>query len=413
MEHDQLQSFFLEAERLEKRAKVNHVDRRIAERTPNLQPSFIPALESAANLQSLDPNKTYHAPLPGGGHAVLGVVGKPGRQKHVVKTVLAPRMRPPGTKLPPRHIFITGVPGSGKTTAGKKMSKELGLDLISLDGIPGRDGRQSTGEDARRFIKKNLDTPHIIEGTHLLGFRPKDLKGHQVYLTEQPRKVIVDRLVRRGWTDDNGKRLRGEKSRPRFEALHDEMADYAKQFKDEVDFQKLAAAKLLYAVGPAKKLDPQMREGKLTVQPGQQVFTSAAAKKRLASLKGGQGMYAVQVPVRSLKPSDAPGSFEITRGYHPAVSKRAPYKKTAPTPRGVGKIDRWRDQATSVGSTNLDAIKYNKNSKKLQVLFRSGALYEYDGISPRRAEVLSMARSKGKYFNENIRSKAYKYRRLE
>ena len=127
----------------------------------------------------------------------------------------------------PKHIYITGVPGVGKTTEGQRLSKETGLPLISLDGIK---AKNTAG--ARQFIKKNLDTPHIIEGTQILGFRPRDLKGHKVYLIEEPKSVVVDRLVRRGWNDESGKRLRGEKHRARFETLYDEMAGHAEAFKD-------------------------------------------------------------------------------------------------------------------------------------------------------------------------------------
>lgn len=143
----------------------------------------------------------------------------------------------------PKHIYITGVPGVGKTTEGQRLSKETGLPLISLDGIK---AKNTAG--ARQFIKKNLDTPHIIEGTQILGFRPRDLKGHKVYLIEEPKSVVVDRLVRRGWNDESGKRLRGEKHRARFETLYDEMAGHAEAFKDAnspttmlADIQKKAA----------------------------------------------------------------------------------------------------------------------------------------------------------------------------
>lgn len=721
MRHE-LKSFFLKAERLEKGAKVNHVDRRIAERTPNLQPSFIPALESAANLQSLDPDKTYHAPLPGGGYAVLGVVGKTGRQKHVVKTVLSPHMSPPGTRLPvpmfrpdevtwnslppvlrekirknlakkekqnaswdpgpsteifhgsPKKIdkfelrrhyladdapvvfgtpskamalshlsrwsdddFDLGTVNDGPLTmkekypgALEKVYKGKGGFLYQLDpaefkhsprlmrserlshkapnilkveevkdalqalqdsGIvlekhvvktvlaprmrpPGQrlNGATATAEQfVRRFdaeekkvrgkdkllwkdteglpvMQIKVDPLHakyldkkvwggkklspreiyggkadpfrtyqhqrltgeaelkypiilkpngrILDGVHRLmkakqegrdtipavmfnkkaakaviikgnpGFIGADLTAAKFYTD------LATQLRQRGYDDvtfDPGKpftsppkadlwvghsrgadRLRfappgtktvdlGPLEHPKSVKRYLETRRLAVErgvpydqlpLKDRspvpehylvtpamlaaFDRVKKAAPSLMYTVGKTKKLDPQLAEGRLTAQPGTQVFTALAAKKHLSGLPGGHGVYAVQVPAKSLKAVEgASGAFEITRGYHPAVSKISPYKKTAPTPRGIDKIDTWRDQATSVGSSHLDAIKYDKNSKKLQVLFRSGALYEYDGVSPRRAEVLSKARSKGKYFNDNIRSKPYRYRRLE
>jgi len=621
-----------------KLAKKNHPLDRLKERAPGVSPDLLPALEQFALSQNLDPKLTYHAPLPGGAHAVLGAVGKPGRQKHVVKTVLSPSMSPPGTKLPPlRHTFITGVPGAGKTTEGQRMSKETGLPLISLDGIAASK-HWASGADAKRFIKKNLNTPHIVEGTQILGFRSKDLKGHKVYLIEQPKKVIVNRLVRRGWTNAVGDLRKGEAFRTRAEAFHDRMAGHAARFKKEEkpellrpkrlktaglfttdkdraphrkallkryaklyegfdgahgpahrddvmrtakmlatkhdpsrvelaeaaallhdvgisrgrakheqhaadmlqedpefhksfgfldkhrvlhavkqhrnssgrpftrmarivsdadrtpgtgttspmaravafgrehfpdateDEQLLRAGKvlsekfppggvrtympetaallakgydpiseaysrkdlktlgqlaktaaLMYTVGYPPQYDEQLAKGRAIKKPGGHIFTAAGVKKFLRAGKGvtgpdgkkKTGVYSLQVSKRNLKPfKDEPGRFVLTRGRPEIIAKVQPYKKTEPTPRGSKKINAWRRKATSVGSSHLDAVKYNKNNKKLQVLFRSGALYEYDGVSAQRAKVLQSARSKGKYFNKYIRSEPYKYRRL-
>ena len=125
------------------------------------------------------------------------------------------------------HIFITGLPGAGKTTLGKKKAKELGLPLISLDEV-----HVAGTADARRHIRE-LDTPHVIEGTQLLGFRKEDFKGHRVLLLEEPKSVLVDRLVRRGWNDSSGEFHRGEGARARTEAFHDGLAKALRDFKKQ------------------------------------------------------------------------------------------------------------------------------------------------------------------------------------
>jgi adenylate kinase family enzyme len=130
----------------------------------------------------------------------------------------------------PSHIFITGLPGSGKTTLAKKKAKELGIPLISLDRLAAENKRYPGTSEARRYIRE-LDTPHVIEGTQLLGFRKEDFKGHRVLLLEESRGVIVDRLVRRGWNDSRGKLHKGEGERGRAVEFHDSLVEAVEDFK--------------------------------------------------------------------------------------------------------------------------------------------------------------------------------------
>jgi len=74
--------------------EAGHVEDRIAERAPG---STYEVAKIQARIPSMNLRKgqTYHVPLKGGkGYAVIGDVGK----KHVVKTVLGPNMRPPGSR---------------------------------------------------------------------------------------------------------------------------------------------------------------------------------------------------------------------------------------------------------------------------------------------------------------------------
>jgi adenylate kinase family enzyme len=129
---------------------------------------------------------------------------------------------------PVKHIFIAGIPGSGKTTEANRLSKDTGLPVISLDGLPDKYRKKGSHwvhtEGVRRFLKENdLGTPHIIEGTQLLGLRPDETKQHDFRLVQAPREVIIDRLVARGWKDTKGTLLKGEDARKDASRLYDEM----------------------------------------------------------------------------------------------------------------------------------------------------------------------------------------------
>lgn len=126
----------------------------------------------------------------------------------------------------PRHVLITGVPGVGKTTEGRKLSKETGMPLISLDGLTDEyrgPGRWVRTDGARRLISE-LDEPHIIEGAQLLGLKEHERKGHDFRLLREPRKVVVDRLIRRGWEDDKGRFRQGPNERAAAGRLYDSMS---------------------------------------------------------------------------------------------------------------------------------------------------------------------------------------------
>lgn len=79
--------------------KAGHPEDRLRERAPSLSPDTVQRVEAMAASQRLSPHRTYHARLPDGSSAVIAPVGKEGRTKHVVKTILARGMRPPGPPL--------------------------------------------------------------------------------------------------------------------------------------------------------------------------------------------------------------------------------------------------------------------------------------------------------------------------
>ena len=112
-----------------------------------------------------------------------------------------------------RHVLITGPPGSGKTTLSEKMAEERNLPVLHGDGLKPPPGLQFPGTLAMREHLRLLKKPHIVEGSQLLGFNPEDLTGHELVVLNPGEKVLVERLVNRGWYDSTGKHWKVESSR--------------------------------------------------------------------------------------------------------------------------------------------------------------------------------------------------------
>jgi len=58
---------------------------------------------------------------------------------------------------------------------------------------------------------------------------------------------------------------------------------------------------------------------------------------------------------------------------------------------------------TPVVSSQIASIGYDKMERILEVEFTSGAVYQYEAVSPQIAEDLIAAESVGKFFNKYIR----------
>jgi len=61
-------------------------------------------------------------------------------------------------------------------------------------------------------------------------------------------------------------------------------------------------------------------------------------------------------------------------------------------------------QMTKVESSNLKAIGYDSETKRLRVQFSSGGIYEYTDVAGDVADEFMMAESAGKFFHKNIRN---------
>lgn len=63
-------------------------------------------------------------------------------------------------------------------------------------------------------------------------------------------------------------------------------------------------------------------------------------------------------------------------------------------------------------SSNLAEVYYHRELKNLYIVFNSGSMYVYYGVSYYRYRQLMKAPSKGQYFNRNIKN-IYHYRKVE
>ena len=64
----------------------------------------------------------------------------------------------------------------------------------------------------------------------------------------------------------------------------------------------------------------------------------------------------------------------------------------------------------AVDSSTLQNVAYDNDKKALILTFASGSLYEYAGVPPSVVRGLLLAPSKGRYFNEHIKTR-YPYKR--
>jgi hypothetical protein len=61
-------------------------------------------------------------------------------------------------------------------------------------------------------------------------------------------------------------------------------------------------------------------------------------------------------------------------------------------------------------SSNLKKGEYDINTKKLDITFNNGMVYEYDDVPHEVFSEMNIAESQGKYFNQKI-AKNYTYRK--
>ena len=75
----------------------------------------------------------------------------------------------------------------------------------------------------------------------------------------------------------------------------------------------------------------------------------------------------------------------------------------APGPEPTGIVSRIK--RVPVESTALATVGYSKRLRALEIEFRNGAIYRYLDVDPELYEALLQARSKARFYDENIRRK--------
>ena len=65
----------------------------------------------------------------------------------------------------------------------------------------------------------------------------------------------------------------------------------------------------------------------------------------------------------------------------------------------------------SIKSTSLNKATYDALKENLRVSFVNGSIYEYQGVPSTTFTKFRLAKSQGKFLNENI-SRTYKYKKV-
>lgn len=102
------------------------------------------------------------------------------------------------------HVYLTGPPGVGKTTRAQEIAAERGLPVFHVDD------RWDHDKHVMREWEPSVEAltePHVVEGWQLL--QAKERPEGEVQVLEAPREVLIDRLITRGWNDDDGRFRQG------------------------------------------------------------------------------------------------------------------------------------------------------------------------------------------------------------
>ncbi len=72
-----------------------------------------------------------------------------------------------------------------------------------------------------------------------------------------------------------------------------------------------------------------------------------------------------------------------------------------------------RIQRIGVSSAALRSVGYDQEQRVLEIEFTSGAVYQYFDVPAEVYRGLMAAESHGRYFNQRVRDKSYRYQRMD
>ena len=190
-----------------------------------------------------------------------------------------------------RHILVTGHSGAGKSTYAKELAEELGMPLHELDAhykpimeerYPDlwHQGTLGFPEDVSTEVIQqalDLDTPHVIEGSHILEI-PELTKGYRRILIDTPEDRVVEQRAQREYInrERKGKPYRPiEKHREAAQELVDHYRDIVTNFRNQPGVESI--------VPEVKTAQEQLKHILITGQSGSGKTTEA---KRLAAELG-------------------------------------------------------------------------------------------------------------------------------
>tara|TARA_R110002110_G_scaffold41633_2_gene131884 strand:- start:859 stop:1074 length:216 start_codon:yes stop_codon:yes gene_type:complete len=67
---------------------------------------------------------------------------------------------------------------------------------------------------------------------------------------------------------------------------------------------------------------------------------------------------------------------------------------------------------SSVTSSMLSSIGYDKDEEILEIKFANGSLYRYEGVPPNEYYDLIQADSVGKHFTQHVKNAGYPYEKV-